>query len=216
MKLKSLNFLFLLILFFGITVFFLFKIRNLYEGFLFAILYGGLVGLTFGLYHTYTIPNQWFYKFRFWIEGSVFGILIAVMNSNEIKSITAWGMLNRTLIGIFIGITIFGTIRYQRFKSMKKGTPLDLEDAEIEIISSVANLNNEDIAKNGRLILTNKRLVFIAEDKSETIEFRQLPQNLQLVKRVLFSKKIYIPENDTSIGLAFPLFWKKEIERVLI
>lgn len=215
MKLKSLGVLLLLFLFFGITMFLLFQIRSLYEGFLYAILYGTLIGLTFGLYHTYFIPTQWFYKFRFWIEGSVFGILAPFMGISEIQTITTWGVLTRFLIGAFIGISIFGTFRYQRFKSMKEATPLELEGSEVELISSVAKLSNEDIAKNGRLILTNKRLVFIAEDKSDSVEFRQLPQNVQLVKRILFSKNIFIPENDTKIGLAYPFFWKEEIEKIM-
>ena len=216
MKLKSLGVLLLLFLFFGISMFLLFQIRDLYEGWLYVILYGTLIGLIFTLYHTYFTPTLWFYRFRFWIEGSVFGMLVPFMDINDIQSITTWNILNRYLIGAFIGISIFGTIRFQRFKSMKEATPLELEDSEVELISSIAKLSNEDIAKNGRLILTNKRLVFIAEDKSDTVEFRQLPQDVQLIKRILFSKNIYIPENDTKIGLAYPFIWKEKLEKKLL
>lgn len=173
------------------------------------------------MFNGYLLPSKWIYKNRFWMNGAIFGLFLFMLNASirihDGKIVTQKEALIMAIASIAMGILILGTVYYRSFRKVRRNTPFHTDLDEHEIITDSATLNDEDTFKRGRLILTNKRLCFIANDEENTrIVFQNLKTNIRLLKHLGVPNQLYIPGNKTRIQVAFPCYWKQEIEKVML
>ena len=185
--------------------------------FIFGVI-GGIVAV---LYKGYIILPKWIFKYRFIIEGILFGIGISLFSSltslTENGSIDTSKIINKLFLGAVVGILIFGSMRYWTYKSIKKNSPFKCIDGEIEIVADAATIINEDIIETGRLILTTNRLCFISAKNSKIIYEivpKDITEKIQISYKFGIPNGIYFAESETKFQVGFPDLWMREIEKV--
>jgi len=185
-----------------------------------VFLYGIIGGVIAVLYSGFSTPSVWLFKYRFWLDGFLFGIGLFLFstftNKTDNTILEIEDIIRKMLVGTAVGILIFGSAQYWIYKSIKKTTPFQIVEGEVEIIASAATINNEDIAEAGRMILTSKRLCFVSSKNSKLILENSLtdsPQNIQITYRMGIANGIFIPANATNIHVRFSWFWLKQINK---
>ena len=191
-----------------------YKISSL---FIFGVI-GGIVAV---LYSGYITPTKLIFKYRFWIEGFLFGIgsflFSTLTDLTENGSFDTSNIIRKVLVGAGVGVLVFGSMRYWIYTSIKKNTPFKSIDCEKEILADAARIETDDINENGRLILTTNRLYFISSAKNSKIIFdisNKDTTEIQIVYKFGIPNGIFIVENATKIHVRFPGTWMREIEKV--
>ncbi len=222
MKTKSLALGILLLIVLAIVSVFIFNFDKDVYKFSSIIVFGVIGGIITVLYSGFTTPTKWIFKYRFLIDGILFGIGVHLFST--LTNLTDSGNLDTSLfirkffVSAAVGILIFSSIQYWTYKVIKKRTPFKSLDGEMEIIADAATINNEDIAERGRMILTSNRLCFVSSKNGKIIfelDFTDSPQNIQIAYRMGIPTGIYIPANATTIQVRFSCFWLREIKKTL-
>lgn len=158
----------------------------------------------------YLIPPIWVYRNVFCSLGlrllTLFFLLLVkyslLVGQNDYEFI----------FNIFIFIVVF-LVMIQLYRvEIEQKTPLQLKPTEKEIMSDRAQLISHGYKLGGRIILTNKRLSFIANNRGKTqFDFFLLnPDAKIIIKSTLWiPSKIKIPNEDIYIKVKFPYWWRK-------
>ena len=116
------------------------------------------------------------------------------------------------IFNIFILIVVF-LVMFQLYRAkITLKTPLQLNPKEVEILSDSAQIISHGNKLGGRIILTNKRLSFIANNRGKTqFDFFLINPDAQI--KIMYSygipSKIKIPNEDIYIKVKFPYWWRK-------
>ena len=219
MKTKSLALGILLIIVLAIVSVFIYNFNKDVYKFSSIIIFGVIGGIAAVLYSGFTTFTKWLFKYRFLIDGILFGIGVhlfsTLTNLTDSGNLDTSFFIRKFFVGAAVGILIFSSIQYWTYKGIKKRTAFKSLDGEAKIIASAATINNEDIAEAGRMILTSKRLCFVSSKNGEIIyeiHLTDSPQNIQITYRMGIPAGIYIPANATNILVRFSCFWLKEIK----
>lgn len=219
MKTKSLLLGFLQIIVLVIIGIFIYNTDKDVYKFSSIIIFGVIGGIIAVLYSGFTTLTKWIFKYRFLIDGILFGIgihLFSILtNLTDSGNLDTSFFIRKFFVGAAVGILIFSSIQYWTYEGIKKRTPFKSLDGEVEIIASAATINNEDIVERGRIILTSKKFCFVSSKNGEMIfeiNLTNSPQNIQITYRMGIPNGIYISANATNIQVRFSSFWLKEIK----
>jgi hypothetical protein len=166
----------------------------------------------------YFVPPRWIFKNRFWLHGTLFGFCIFGLNFN-------FGSLNQAIelmlelgLSLILGNMIFGTISLWYFLQLRSKTPLLRYSDEEEIASDTAQLTTKKLTVSGRMILTPRRLSFICNNRGKAqydFYFKDPTSEIMVIYRFGVPFKIKIPNQDITLTVEFPHFWKKEIQHMI-
>ena len=166
----------------------------------------------------YSIPSLWLFRNRFWLIGLFVGISIFSMKINfEDHFQTAISSVDG-LLSLFCAIMIVGTFTKFYFREVQKNTPLLRYSTENEIVSDTAKLRINKHALTGRVVLTQRRLSFVSNNRGRSqFDFFFADPNfeIKLIKRFGIPYKLKFTQQDISLKVKFPRFWVKEIRNIL-
>ncbi len=186
------------------------------------VVFGLIAGIFIVLFNAYLLPGIWMHKNRFLLYGFLYGIAIFIFTSinhlSEGESVYRTGFLLSLLTAICLGILLGAVFLKLNHRIIIKQSILKLLPDEIVIIEDAARIDNDEALGSGRLILTNKRLVFIYLNlKIDNFEiyFSELFTTVELTEKFGIPNGIHLSEKDCNILVKFPRLWKKEIEKMM-
>ena len=160
----------------------------------------------------YLIPPIWLYRNIF----SSLGLrLLSLTSLLIIKYTSLYGQSEYEFIFNFLILILVFLVVVQLYNTeLKQKTPLQLKPSEIEIMSDRAQIIANGDKLGGRIILTNERLSFIANNRGKTqFDFFLLNPNAQITIKHSFGipPTIKFPNEDIYIKVKFPYWWRKRI-----
>jgi len=184
------------------------------------VLFIFVLALTGVIIRAFLLPPMWLFRIRSWFYGFLLMIYLDLFNFSfrENEYINFTRILHLIIISIVLGF-LLGLFNYLRYKKICKKTPLNFLENESEILSDTAYFNNNEIRKAGRVFLTNKRLCFVSLDKEQfkfDLVFTDFSFTIETTSVLLpLPSGIYIKEKNARIMVGFPVFWKREILKVI-
>ena len=188
----------------------------------FIILFGLIAGIFIVLFNAFLLPGIWMHKNRFLLYGFLYGIAIFIFTGinhiSEGENVYRTGFLLSLLTAICLGILLGAVFFKWNHRVIIKQSILKLLADEILILEDAARIDNDEALGSGRLILTNKRLVFIYLNlriENFEIYFSELFATVELTEKFGIPNGIHLIEKDCNILVKFPRLWKKEIEKMI-
>ncbi|MFZ4398984.1 MAG: hypothetical protein ACOYO1_03030 [Bacteroidales bacterium] len=205
-----------------ITLLFLYfkiKISSLFG----IIVFGLFAGIFIVLLNAYFIPGKTLHKIRFLLYGLLYGIALFIFNYlnhfSEEENIRTIGLGVSFSISICIGFLLGSVFLTWNYRVIKNQTPISLMPEEFIILEDSAYIYNEDSMGKGRLVLSNKRLVFIFLDKeiSNFEVYFSIKISVELSSNKFdIPNGIILSEKESEIRVKFPKLWLKEIREMII
>jgi hypothetical protein len=181
----------------------------------FAILAGLIRVLVFGFVN----PPDWLYRIRFTVLGIGYGIFIGAllfgMEAIENNTFIVQDLLKFILIGSVIGGIFNNTLSFSKSQKLERKKGLFL--LERQLIKDFAQLINPDGESiNGKLVLTNDNLVFLANGTNEKVlekSIRELNPVINTMKFPGIPNGFKINNDEIIFKVPFPGYWIKRIEK---
>ncbi len=177
------------------------------------ILFGLISGIIRSLFVGYHQPSKALFKQRFFIYGFTFVFFITAMLHfvDELEMDFHWSEI---IVWLVFG---FGYAIYLKWKFKQLGRKTNYTSLEKEelIQNDSAGYETDGKLVKGRLILTNKRLLFKAEISGmPEFEFNlsDLNPNIEIVKILGLPVRILINDGAVRLNIVFPKLWESKIK----